>query len=174
MYTRPTTGNPLVDKVFVIVFDFMNKFGARAANAVSQINANYLITPEGGEAVLVHNFSGIVLEKGYLVRVSEYSTANSVTIAREDDYDIAGVVYEQIPVNGLGYMVVGGYADVFFNANGATARGYFQMSRGSSTVNVDDGKAQYHAVAKPDSLWLLGYVFESRTGEGLARCLIKK
>jgi hypothetical protein len=152
----------------------LNSLKGGSSGTATAINSNFMITEIGGIAVRVYNVSGMVLPEGYLVRASEASTENSVTMAREDEYDISGSVYHQIPIGGIGYMVTHGWADVWFNANGSVARGYFAMSRTNDTVNTDHGKAQCGTITKPDTIRILGWVYQARSGEGLARCLWKK
>ena len=168
-FFRKTSGIKPVDTVFEDVYRILNGLNTLSGSASS--SGGFIITEIGGLACLVHNQSGVVLPEGYLVRASEYSTLRSVTLARENDFDVPGIVYKEIPVNALGYMVFAGPCDVWFNANGSFARGYVQMSRDYSTGNDDTGKAQCGNVDDPDSIAVLGYVFQTRSGEGLARCI---
>lgn len=127
-------------------------------------------TEEGGFALKILNDSVTSLFKGALVRTS---TTNDygVIIAPEGSYDICGIIYDEvIAPDENGYMVFAGNADVWFNENGATKQHYFRMSKASDTGNTDTGKAQSDAITRIDNIRILGNVWETRAGEGLARC----
>lgn len=168
IYTRRTSGDPNVDKEFDRVYKILNKFNAAPSTAT--VTSDYIITTEGGLATKFTNGSGYTIPKGYLVRHSD-SANRTVIVADEDDYDILGVSYNVIPHGTVGYIVLFGPCDVYFNSNGATRRHYFRMSKTSDTGNTDTGKAQSDSIVRIDTIRMLGFVCDSLVGEGLTRCI---
>jgi hypothetical protein len=171
VYHRKLTGIPNVDRVFDHVYSILNKINSVPGS--STIGSSYAITPEGGIAFRVINGSTSAISKGFLVRAS--SSANrSVILAVPNSFDIIGAVYNTIAPGAYGYVVHTGPADVWFNQNGSTRQNYFRMTNDGDTTGDVVGKAQSDAVESPDSLMVLGYVFDTRSGEGLARCFFKR
>lgn len=170
-----STGNKLIDREFDRVYRFLTNTNAQSGSSESTvINPNTFFTDIGGFAVRVTNSSGILLSKGYLVKAASSSTGNNITICVENDFEAIGAVWEDIPAYGVGYIVINGWVDVFFNSVGSTATNYFRMSRDNDTINTDDGKAYSTSVNEVDITEYLGLVFEGRSGEGLARCIFKR
>lgn len=133
-------------------------------------NGTIVATIDGGIAIKVKNDSGQDISKGYLVRPSTTNT-RGVVICSEDDYDVCGVVYNTTIVDGeWGYMVIAGFAYIYFNENGSTLRNYARMSKAADTGNTDTGKAQSDSINRVDSIRIVANVHETRLGEGLARC----
>jgi len=166
-YTRKTCGSPPIDRVFDDVYRILNRLdsGVTAASSPSAGQQNLVQVTNGG---------GTDINMGYLVHVD--TTADySVVLSPEDAYDITGIVYDSVIVSGgTGYIVpVGsGYADVYFNSNGATRGEYFRMSKSGDTGNTDTGKAESETINRIDTIRNLGFVMQSRVGEGLARCFL--
>lgn len=167
---KRTTGNTNIDRGLDDIYYILNHLNISGSGGASS-SGQGIITDIGGFACIVRNISGGIIPAGYLVRASEISTLRDVTLVNENDFDVAGIAYKEIPAYGIGYIVTHGPCDVYFNGNGAFARGYFQMSRDDSTENDDTGKAQCGNVNEPDTIAVLGYVLQPRAGEGLARCI---
>lgn len=168
-----TTGYSSIDKNLDHIIKFINNLGIQGGSTTTTTTNEYhKKTNIGGDAIRVQNLSGILLPKGYLVKGSASSTEHGVTVLNEGDYEIIGAVWEDIPpYSTTGYVVISGPVDVYFNSNGATAGNFIRMSRSSDTVNTDDGKAQSDSVNIIDPIDRRGYVWSSRVGEGLARCV---
>lgn len=172
MYTRKsTTGFTGVDRALDDLIAYINRMGK--SSGVTAQATEYPMTSEGGLYITGTNGMGYKLNKGLLVKTSTVSNLTFV-IAVEGDYNISGVIYEDVESGGTCKVVVSGPADVFFNSNGATRGNYVRMSKAADTVNTDTGKAQSDDIARVDPLRLIGWVFESRSGEGLSRCILKR
>lgn len=172
LYQRKrTTGVISIDRALDDIYHILNHLNQSGGGGGGSSSGQWIITDIGGLACIVQNLSGGVIPAGYLVKASPASTLRAVTLANENDFDVAGVAYKEIPAYALGYIVVSGPCDVYFNSNGSFAGGYYQMSRDDSTGNDDTGKAQCGDVDEPDTIAVLGYVFQTRTGEGIARCI---
>jgi hypothetical protein len=175
LYQRKrTTGVISIDRALDDIYHILNHLNQSGGGGGGSSSGQWIITDIGGLACIVQNLSGGVIPAGYLVKASPASTLRAVTLANENDFDIAGVAYKEIPAYALGYIVVSGPCDVYFNSNGSFAGGYYQMSRDDSTGNDDTGKAHCGSVAEPDIISVLGYVFQARSVEGLARCILKR
>ena len=168
-YIRRKTGLNNVDQVIDDIYRILNRL--ISAQNTGAVDTNLITTLEGGLAIRVTNGESFILPKGFLVRASSVDN-RTVLLAVEGDYDIVGVVYNPIAPGDAGYVVVVGNADVWFNANGSTRRHYFRMSKTADTVNADAGKAQSDSINRIDTIRLKGYVFDTRTGEGLSRCVL--
>ncbi|MBT8489893.1 MAG: hypothetical protein KJN62_02475 [Deltaproteobacteria bacterium] len=175
--TRKTTGFPSVDKVTDDIYRLLKKVEAGVSSGSDP--GVYIITPLGGIAMRVTNVAGYKLQTGYLVQMS--ATANrSVILAPQGTYfNVAGVVYTDIANGEEGYVVTTGPCDVYFNSNGATAGDYFRISLTTDTANNDNGKAHSASGSgsipedRFDLVRFLGFVQDTITGEGLARCVKK-
>lgn len=165
---QPTTGYSTVDREIDRIYKFLKSIQTGIASTSTITNSTVIDTPIGGRAIRVSNGGGVVLPAGHLVRpAAEYK----VQLADENSRDVVGVIYEDIPVYGDGYMVIIGWCDVYFNQAGAVAGNYFRMSKTNDTVNTDAGLAHSETITKIDTFMLKGYIFESRVGAGLARCI---
>ena len=169
---------PSKDRCIDDIYEILNILGKYASFTSATSSGLQIVTDIGGIACQFYNSSGVYLNKGSLVRANDVSSLIGITLCTYNDFDCIGSVYKGIPPNSLGYVTTYGPCDVLFNANGSFARGYFQMSRNDdafpATGNDDTGKAQCWNVGNPDTIAVLGYVFQTRTGEGLARCFIKR
>lgn len=170
MYKRPSTsGSKVIDKLFDYVIAILNTM---AKSSVSSGPAQKVVpvTDEGGMYVTGINGMGFKLAKGTLVKVST-TTSGQFIITNEDDYNVAGIVYEDTLPGAVLKVVYSGNVYVYFNSGGSTMGDYFRMSRSGDTANTDDGKAHSQS-SRPDALWLKGYVQETIAGEGVALCTI--
>lgn len=168
---KRTTGNNSVDRALDDIYYILNHLNQSGGSGGGSSSGQWIITDIGGLACIVQNLSGGVIPAGYLVKASPASTLRAVTLANENDFDVVGVAYKEIHAYALGYIVVTGPCDVYFNSNGSFAGGYYQMSRDDSTGNDDTGKAQCGDVNDADTIAVAGYTFQTRTGEGIARCI---
>ena len=139
------------------------------------ISTKVEITPEGGIAVRLTNKTGGASYKGMMVRAAS-SQNLAFTTAVKDVPDAFGFCYDAVDDGSECLVVVSGIADVYFT--GSTTRG--QLARGYLTA---DG-AGYVAgqclaenfpsppFASDKHFYEIGHVIESRTGAGLAKCVI--
>lgn len=137
---------------------------------------NTKITPEGGLAVKLTNKTGADSVKGEVVEPG-VSVNNSVAKIVVNVPDPFGVFYESGVADGAeAWVVVSGIADVYFVGN--TTRGHF--ARGFLTA---DGASYVTGQALSEALptspfsdakhfYEIGHVLESRTGAGLAKCVL--
>lgn len=133
-------------------------------------------TTEGGFAVKLTNRTGGASVKGEVV-TSGSSYDNSVTKIVKDVPNPIGVFYESGVADGAeAWVVVSGIAEVYFVGNttrGQLARGFLTADGGSYVT----GQALAEAVptspfATDKHFYEIGHVLESRTGAGLAKCLL--
>ncbi|MCU0641818.1 MAG: hypothetical protein MUC35_07060, partial [Candidatus Margulisbacteria bacterium] len=99
-----------------------------AASAIS--GPNFKITPEGGYAIRLKNFTGATSVKGTLAAISNEVSGEMGFLATpaESDRPI-GAVYDSGVANGeYCWVVVAGIADVLLKNSTATAAGYFMMT----------------------------------------------
>ena len=136
------------------------------------------VTAEGGIAVKLTNKTGGATVKGEVVAVYTASAINNAVKKIEKDVpDPIGVFYESGVADGSeSWVVISGIADVYFTGNttrGHLARGYLTAD-GAGYVA---GQALSEAVpsspfASDKHFYEIGHVLESRTGAGLAKCVI--
>lgn len=173
IYTlKNKTGLNTVDKAIAEIYRILNGIvgGASASGSGSSVTpAVYPITVEGGFYVTGKNGNGFTLPKGALVKVSTVEDGAFVLID-EGDYNVAGVVYDRVASGKIAKVIVFGAVDVAFCAPGATRGHYFYASKIADT----GGSAQSAAIDRIDMLRMLGWVWESRSGAGLARCILKR
>ena len=140
------------------------------------MNENVKFTQEGGLAVLLTNKTGAASVKGTVVEPSS-TTDKAVAKIVKDEPDPFGVVYSAgVPDGKKIWVVVAGLADVYFIGNatrGHLARG-FLTADGASYVT---GQALSEALPSAPftdakHFYEIGHVLQSRTGAGLARCVI--
>ena len=139
-------------------------------------NQRVRFTPEGGLAVRLTNKTGSASVKGTVV-AAHGSVDNAVKKIIVDVPDPIGVIYDDgIPDGYLVWVVISGRAQVLFVGN--TTRGY--LARGFLTADggsYEAGKALAEAVpgspfASDKHFYEIGHVIESRTGAGLAFCVL--
>jgi hypothetical protein len=141
-------------------------------------NSNVMFTLEGGLAVKMINKTGGVSVKGTVVDPYEAAAIDgAVRKIVKDIPDPIGVIYDDgIPDGQDVWVVVSGIADVYFVGNatrGHLARGFITAD-GASYVA---GQALSEAVptspfATDKHFYEIGHVLESRTGAGLAKCIL--
>jgi hypothetical protein len=166
-----STGNHAVDKEIDRLYRFLSRLQTDGwSGSPTVVNTEIIYTSLGGVAVKVQNGSGELIPKGYALKPIGTS---SVTIANENDFNIAGICYQSIAPYGFGYMVVIGWCNVYFNSNGATIGNYLRMSKTGDTVSTDTGKSNSTSMTSMDTFRFMGYCFETRIGEGLAKCCLK-
>ena len=140
------------------------------------MNENVKFTQEGGLAVLLTNKTGAVSYKGCVVEPSS-TTDKAVAKIVKDEPDPLGVVYSHgVPDGKKIWVVVAGLADVYFVGNttrGHLARG-FLTADGASYVTGQALSEALPAAPFTDAkhFYEIGHVLQSRTGAGLARCVI--
>jgi hypothetical protein len=135
------------------------------------------LTPEGGIAVKMTNKTGGVSVKGEVVSVYSATAVNSsVKKIVVDEPAPIGVFYESGVADGSEvWVIVSGIADVYFIGN--TTRGH--LARGFITGDAGYVAGQVLSEAVPSSpfatdkhFYEIGHVIESRTGAGLAKCIL--
>jgi hypothetical protein len=132
-------------------------------------------TPEGGRAIKIVNRTGAASVKGYMVHPSpSYDT--SCTLSIVDVPDPIGVVYDSGVANGSEmWVVTNGIADVYFI--GSATRGHIARGFVTGDAGYVAGQALSEAVPSPPfatdkHFYEIGHVIQSRTGAGLARCVL--
>jgi hypothetical protein len=139
-------------------------------------NSNIKFTKEGGLAVKLINKTGSASVKGNLVEPSD-TTNFAVDLVVKDVPDPIGVFYDTGVANGQpAWVVIAGIAEVYFVGNttrGHFARGFLTADGGSYVV----GEALSEAVptspfANDKHFYEIGHVIETRTGAGLAKCIL--
>lgn len=139
------------------------------------ISPKVKFTQEGGLAVKLTNKTGAASVKGYLV--SAASTANSgVILTPVGTPDCIGVCYEAgVAADAEMWVVVSGIAEVYFWAS--TVRGHLARVG----WDTDTGEAAGQAISEPipttpfatdKHFGEIGHVIETRTGAGLAKCVL--
>ncbi len=133
-------------------------------------------TAEGGVAVKLTNRTGGASVKGEVVTTASAHNNAVIKIVKDVPNPI-GVFYESGIADGSeAWVVVSGIADVYFVGNttrGHLARG-FLTADGASYVT---GQALSESVpsspfASDKHFYEIGHVLESRTGAGLAKCVL--
>lgn len=135
----------------------------------------FKITPEGGYAIRMINRTGAESVKGYIVHPSpSYDTACTLAIVNVPD--VIGVVYEDGVADGSEmWVVVDGYADVYFIGNatrGHIARGFITGDAGYVAGQALSEAVPTAPFATDKHFYEIGHVVQSRTGAGLARCVL--
>lgn len=133
-------------------------------------------TPEGGLAVKLTNRTGGASFKGQMVHVSS-SYDNAVTAAVVDVPDPVGFMYQDGVADGAECLVVvAGIAEVYFVGNttrGQFARGFLTADGGAYVIGQAMAEALPASPFTDDKhFYEIGHVLESRTGAGLAKCVI--
>lgn len=152
-------------------------------NEVVEITNNYgsvtsskiRVTPEGGTAILLTNKTGANSVKGEVVSVSP-TFNNAVAKIIVNVPDPIGVFYESGIADGSEvWIVVSGIADVYFIGNttrGHLARGFITADAGYVTGQVLSEAVPTSPFATDKHFYEIGHVLESRTGAGLAKCVL--
>ena len=132
-------------------------------------------TEAGGLAVLLTNKTGAASVKGHLVSTS-HDHDNAVHLTQIGVPDTIGVFLHSGVADGAeAWVVVSGVAEVYFI--GSTTRG--PLAR--SGVAADTGEQEGQALSEefPTSPFAtdkhfceIGHLLESRTGAGLAKCIL--
>ena len=136
----------------------------------------FKITPEGGYAVRMINSTGGASVKGTVVTVGT-AVQDSVQKIVVDAPNPVGIIYEDSIADGLEvWVVISGIADVYFVGNttrGDIARG-FLTADGASYVTGQALSEAYPIApfASDKHFYEIGHVLESRTGAGLAKCIL--
>jgi len=135
----------------------------------------WMDTPEGGRAIKIVNRTGAASVKGYMVHPSpSYDT--SCTLSIVDVPDPIGIIYEAGVADGSEmWVVTNGYADVYFIGNatrGHIARGFVTGDAGYVAGQVLSEAVPSAPFATDKHFYEIGHVVQSRTGAGLARCVL--
>lgn len=145
------------------------------ADSNSITSRKWMDTPEGGRAIKIVNRTGAASVKGYMVHPSpSYDT--SCTLSVVDVPDPIGVVYDSGVANGSEmWVVTNGIADVYFI--GSATRGHIARGFVTGDAGYVAGQAMSEAVpaapfATDKHFYEIGHVIQSRTGAGLARCVL--
>jgi hypothetical protein len=152
-------------------------FGVVTTNPTAQFSVSEKVgmSADGGVMVKLTNKTGANSVKGEVVHANSAQN-NSVVKIVVDVPDPIGVFYESGVADGAeAWVVVSGIADVYFV--GDTTRGH--MARGFITGDAGyvTGQALSEAVpgapfATNKHFYEIGHVLESRTGAGLAKCVL--
>ncbi len=150
--------------------------GTSLAVAGQVANTKIMFTAEGGLAVKLTNKTGAPSVKGTIVDASA-TVNNAFALCVKDVPDVFGAVYEAGVADGSEcWVVISGIADVLFTGN--TTRG--QLARGYLTADGAGYIAGYALAenvptspfASDKHFYEIGHVLESRTGAGLAKCVL--
>lgn len=148
----------------------------KALQTIDNPTMKVKFTVEGGLAVKLTNKTGGASVKGEVVEPSS-TVSNAVSKIVKDVPDPIGVFYESGVADGAEvWVVVSGIADVYFvgdTTRGQLARG-FLTADGASYVT---GQAMAENVptspfASDKHFYEIGHTLESRTGAGLAKCIL--
>jgi len=144
-------------------------------DARTEVGRKVAFTAEGGLAIKLTNRTGGASVKGYCVSASP-TYNNAVRLTPVNNPDCIGVFYETGVADGSeAWVVVIGIADVYFF--GSTTRGYFCRIGVTADTGEADGQAIAEAVpssplATDKHFQEIGHCIESRTGAGLAKCVL--
>jgi hypothetical protein len=130
---------------------------------------------DGGFMVKLTNKTGANSVKGEVVRTS--LTQNNAVSKAVDGYpDAIGVFYESGVADGQeAWVVISGIADVYFV--GSTTRGQLARTFVAGEAGYVIGQATSEPVptspfASDKHFCEIGHILESRTGAGLAKCIL--
>lgn len=132
------------------------------------------MTPEGGIAIKLENDTGANTVKGQLARAST-STDDAFELATASEEECIGVIYEDGIADGNDcWIVIGGIADVLFEDNHGTTRGYWV---GSSTTDAGYAVTAAAVPAAPRHFEEIGHCIETVAAGGAgtniyARCVL--
>ena len=146
-------------------------------NVIPSIEPQVKLTPEGGVAVRMINKTGSSSIKGIVVGVyNDSEINNAVNNIVLDVPDPIGVVYESGVSDGFDvWVVVSGIAEVLFI--GGTTRGHLARGFVDADSGYIAGQALSEAVptspfATDKHFYEIGHLIESRSGAGLAKCVL--
>lgn len=151
------------------------RFNAMFTELYAAFSTKVKHTADGGLAVKMTNKTGAASIAGYLVSAST-TTDNAVELTAVGVPDCIGAFLDDDVADGdEAWVVVSGIADIYFFAS--TTRGMFARVGFATDTGEADGQAIAEAV--PSSPFStdkhfaeIGHVIESRTGAGLAKCII--
>lgn len=132
-------------------------------------------TPDGGVAIKKTNKTGAASIKGYCVTTGG-TVDNSVILVGIDIPNCIGVFLESGIADGDdAWIVISGIADVYFW--GSTTRGHLARTGLAADTGEISGQALSEAIptspfATDKHFCEIGHVLESRTGAGLAKCVL--
>lgn len=130
------------------------------------LSENVRFTPEGGVAILLKNRSGAPTVKGEIVEAGDQT--GSFAQAGANDVMPIGVVYEAgVAADANAWIVIGGIADVLFDAGGCTIGDW--VGTGGTAGSADGDNA---TPAAAQHFQEIGHALETRVGAGLAKCVI--
>ena len=131
--------------------------------------------PLVGNDILLINKTGAASVKGTVVTASS-SVDNACSKVQIDIPNPIGVIAEDDVPDGIAVRVItGGIGDVLFVGN--TTRGHLARTCVTADSNATQGQAISEAIptspfATDKHFMEIGHVLESRTGAGLAKCLL--
>lgn len=174
------TGDTLTAAEFVQILDAI-KTGSRsivteAITSLGEVTSpKCKITAGGGLAVKLTNKVGAPSVKGFLV-TSSSETGNAVQLCEVGVPNCIGVFLDSDVADGDdAWVVVNGIADVYFS--GDTVSGH--LARVGLTTDTGEMNGQAISEAIPTSPFAtdkhfceIGHVLETRTGAGLAKCIL--
>jgi hypothetical protein len=134
-----------------------------------------MLTPHGGFAVRLTNKTGAASVKGEVVRANS-AQDNSVVKVVDGVPDAFGIFLDSGVADGAeAWVVVSGIADVYFV--GSVTRGHLARTFLSGEAGYVTGQALSEAVPTPPftddkHFCEIGHALESRTGAGLAKCML--
>lgn len=139
------------------------------------LTPGFPLTPEGGFFVTLLNKTGANSVKGTVVCAHD-TVDNAVKKIVVNVPDPIGIIYDDGIADGQPVrVVISGLADIYFI--GSTNRGY--LARGFITGDAGYVSGQALSEAVPSSpfasdkhFYEIGHVLQSRTGAGLARCMV--
>lgn len=142
---------------------------------ISGYNIKY--TPEGGLAIAMINKTGGASVKGEVVAIySATAIDNAVKKIIIDEPAPIGVFYESGIADGsLAWIVIAGKAEVYFVGNatrGHLVRGFITGDAGYVTGQALSEAIPSTPFATDKHFYEMGHVAESRTGAGLAKCIL--
>lgn len=172
----PYTPGPVPERGDLVRY-LVDELGRVSAsiNSIAHGNLAGQINPDGGFMVRLINKTGSASVKGEVVSNSA-STANAVEKIVIDQPDPIGVFYESgVPDGGQAWVVVAGIAEVYFA--GSTTLGHLACGFITGDTGYMAGQAKSEALptspfATDKHFYEIGHVLESRTGAGLARCML--
>lgn len=154
---------------------FPNPFNKTGGVSDAILSDNICFTAEGGLAVKLINKTGAPTVKGYCVSVGS-AADNGVHLVAVGAPDCIGVFYESdVAADEATWVVISGIADVYFWTD--TVRGYFVRTGTASDTGEVSGQAIAEAVpttpfATDKHFMEIGHCIETRTGAGLAKCVL--
>ena len=126
-----------------------------------------MMTPEGGLAISLTNETGSATVAGQLIQ-TDTTTNDAFATSGANSDDTIGIVLEAGVADGSeAWVVISGIADVLMDAGGS-ARGdriISSATAGSADVWNTGGAVATHFLE-------IGHCIETRTGAGLARCVV--